>query len=420
MSAPTQRVLTGWLLDGSGGPAIKEAILELGGGKILAVHPPEAISPERGAAPLELDLSACTILPTLVDVHVHLFMSGSADPAMRKHQLEMIYPQAATVIRRHLDQHLSAGVAAVRDGGDHRGHALCFKQREGTQSVHMAVAGKAWHAAGRYGRLIGRPPEGQGGLAAAINRCGGRCGAWVDHVKIVNSGLNSLKAFGRETEVQFSAAELRAAVGAAQNRGLPVMVHANGRGPVGEALAAGCASIEHGFFMGRANLEALAASGTVWVPTVVTMAAYARTLSQGDNFGGAASGADLDVVRQNCDHQLEQLQLARELGVTVAVGTDAGSLGVDHGRAVAEEMGLLAQAGYPLAAVVRAATRNGAQLLGLEDRGCLKAGLRADFIAVAGPPETLLTRITTPEAVFLAGKRVSMEQASGAPAPAAH
>ncbi len=415
-----QRVIAGWLLDGSGTPAKKGAVLEIGAGKILAVRPPDTAVPEGSTASSDLDLSACTILPTLVDVHVHLTMSGSADPGLRRHQLEMTYPQAAAAMRRHLVQHLAAGVAAVRDGGDHRGHTLSFKQREKPPMVHMAVAGKAWHAAGRYGRLIGRPPEGQGGLAGAIARCGGRCGARADHVKIINSGLNSLQAFGRETKAQFSAAEMRAAVAAASDLDLPVMVHANGRQPVADALTAGCASIEHGFFMGRANLETMAAKGAVWVPTAVTMAAYACQLTRGENIGGAASGAELDVVHRNCDHQLEQLRMARELGVAVAVGTDAGSLGVNHGRAVAEEMGLLAQAGYPLAAVVRAATWTGARLLGLDDRGLLSAGLRADFIAVAGPPETLLTRIAAPEAVFLAGERVGTAQAQGAPTPAAH
>lgn len=396
MRPRTTKVRAGWLLDGSGAPARTDVMLAVGGGKVLAVHPLV-----KGDC-VDIDLSACTVLPTLVDAHVHLTMSGSADPVLRQQQLDMDYPQASAVIRRHLAQHLAAGVTVVRDGGDHHGHTLTYKLTEAAGPMHMAVAGRAWHAAGRYGHLIGRPPEGQDGLGEAIARYGDR----ADHVKLVNSGLNSLKTFGKETASQFSAAEMRAAVAAADKLGLPVMVHTNGRRPVAEAVAAGCASVEHGFFMGRANLEAMATRGTTWVPTVVTMAAYARTLSQGDNFGGAASGAELDVVGRNCDHQLEQLRLARELGVTVAVGTDAGSLGVDHGRAVAEEMGLFAQAGYPLGGVVRAATWNGARLLGLEDRGCLKPGLRADFIAVEGPPETLLTRIAAPEGVFLAGERI--------------
>jgi imidazolonepropionase-like amidohydrolase len=371
--------------------------MEIGAGRILAVRTPQERHP-----PVDLDLSDSTVLPALVDAHVHLTMSGSADPERRRRQLELGYETAAAVIGRHLQRHLAFGVTAVRDGGDHRGHTLAYKHRQEEGPVLLAAAGKAWHAAGRYGRLIGRPPRGPGGLGAAIDRCGGA----GDHVKIVNSGLNSLKTFGRETAPQFTAAEMRAAVAAAHRWGLPVMVHANGRRPVGEAVAAGCTSIEHGFFMGRANLEKMAARGTVWVPTAVTMAAYARQLTrraQGEGFGGVASGAVRDVVRRNRDHQLAQLRLAYELGVRVAVGTDAGSLGVDHGRSVAEEMGLLARAGFPIAAVVRAATWNGAHLLGLADRGRLQPGLRADFIAVAGPPERLMAGLTRPPARFMAG-----------------
>jgi imidazolonepropionase-like amidohydrolase len=373
--------------------------LEIGEGRILAVRTPQESDP-----PVDIDLFASTVLPTLVDAHVHLTLSGSTESRRRQDQLEMAYETAVAVIGRHLQRHLAFGVTAVRDGGDHQGHTLACKHEQEAGLVHLAAAGKAWHAAGRYGRLIGRPPRGQGGLEPAIDRCPEH----GDHVKIVNSGLNSLKIFGKETAPQFSAAEMRGAVAAARHLGLPVMVHANGRRPVGEAVAAGCTSIEHGFFMGRTNLEKMAARGTVWVPTAVTMAAYARQLTQRrlaqrEGFGGVARGADLDVIRRNRDHQLEQLRLAYELGVRVAVGTDAGSLGVDHGTAVAEEMGLLAQAGYPIEAAVRAATCNGARLLGLADRGRLQPGLRADFIAVDGPPDRLIEGLATPRAIYTAG-----------------
>jgi imidazolonepropionase-like amidohydrolase len=397
VSASLTQVGTGWLLDGSGAPAQAGAVLTMAADRIIAVR-----RATEADGTVDVDLSACTVLPALVDAHVHLTMSGSGDPRLRRRQLDMDYRQAEAVIARHLSHHLSAGVAAVRDGGDRGGHTLSYKRRSSTGPVRLAVAGKAWHAPGRYGRLIGRPPEGQGGLGAAV----GHCDPHIDHIKIVNSGLNSLKHFGKETAPQFDACEMRAAVAAAVERGLPVMVHANGRRPVAEALAAGCASIEHGFFMGRENLERIAAGRTIWVPTVVTMAAYARHLARGKTVFGAASEADLDVVRRNRDHQLEQVRLAYQWGVTVAVGTDAGSLGVDHGKAVAEEMRLLSEAGLSLAAVVRSATWNGARLLGLTDRGRLLPGQRADFIAVAGPPETLLTRVGTPEVVFLEGRQI--------------
>jgi imidazolonepropionase-like amidohydrolase len=83
----------------------------------------------------------------------------------------------------------------------------------------------------------------------------------VDHIKIVNSGLNSLSCFAKETKPQFDSAELKAAVRADRQCGLKTMVHANGKMPVKIAVDAGCDSIEHGFFMGVENLHRIADRG---------------------------------------------------------------------------------------------------------------------------------------------------------------
>jgi imidazolonepropionase-like amidohydrolase len=251
----------------------------------------------------------------------------------------------------------------------------------------------AWHRPGRYGRLIGRALEPGQSLAEAFAG-DGRCG---DLVKVVNSGLNSLTEFGKETPPQFDVAELRALVEAASRRGLPVMVHANGRLPVEIAVRAGCRSVEHGFFMGPENLSRMADRGVAWVPTAVTMRAYTGYL--GDQ------GRPADVARRTLDHQLEQLRRARELGLTVAVGTDAGSPGVDHGAAVAAEMRLLMEAGFPLEEAVRCSSANGAALIGAGS-GVLAAGRPASFIAVPGAPSGLPESLAAVEAVYLDGEPV--------------
>jgi len=100
----------------------------------------------------------------------------------------------------------------------------------------------------------------------------------ADHVKIVNSGLNSLLNFGKETSPQFPLGDLKKAVLCAHKKGHKVMIHANGRNPVRDAIDSGCDSIEHGFFMGTENLRRLADEQITWVPTAFTMEAYARTL----------------------------------------------------------------------------------------------------------------------------------------------
>lgn len=389
----TIHLLAGWLIDGSGGPVQEKMLLKIVEGRFAAI---EKYTPGNGPDPDQItDLSTCTLLPPLIDCHVHLFMSGATDKLTRERQLTSGYNDLRPVIAQHLQYLFSHGVLAVRDAGDKGAYALTFRQtREMHPEMILKVGGRAWHKDGRYGGLIGQTPGRGEGLADALKH---EITA-VDHVKLVNSGLNSLKVFGRETAPQFSAGELAEAVAVAVRAGRKVMVHANGREPVRLAVEAGCHSIEHGFFMGRDNLEMMAAKGTVWVPTVFTMKAYAVNMDSADPH------MDRQVVEKNLSHQLQQLSLARQLGVTVALGTDAGSLGVLHGESVIEEMKLFQKAGYSLAETVQCATSNAAALLGLEGFGLLAKGKVATFLVARGTPLQLPRKLAYLESIYVNGK----------------
>jgi imidazolonepropionase-like amidohydrolase len=381
-------IRAGWLIDGRGGPVKRNVRIAAKDGIITGLWdgPAEPEGSEPEAIP---DFSGCTVIPGLVDSHVHLTMSGSADEEFRKALRVASYGSIRRLIGGHLQDQLQHGVIAVRDGGGARGYALrCARGYPGP--VWVRAAGRAWHREGRYGRLIGRAPGKGLGLVEAIRQDGEP----ADHLKIVNSGLNSLTEYRKQTAPQFDLAEMSAAVKAAAERGLSVMVHANGADPVRIAVAAGGRSIEHGFFMGKDNLARLADTGATWVPTVVTMSAYARMFEQ--------TGRNPDVARRTLDHQLEQLALARRLGVTVALGTDSGSPGVDHGAAVIEEMKLLMQAGYCLPEAIQSATVNGARLVGGEF-GLIERGRPATFVIVEGRPSTLPEGLKKVRAVFIAG-----------------
>lgn len=159
----------------------------------------------------------------------------------------------------------------------------------------------------------------------------------------------------------------------------------------------------HGFFMGVANLERLAASTTSWVPTAVTMKGYSEHSDAGS--------IENEISRRNLDHQLEQLAQAHALGVNVAVGTDAGTIGVHHGRALKEEIALLLEAGFSLAESVRCATLNGARLLALSDQGELAVGRRATLVALNGGPDAFPENMARP-AILIASGRVVFNQAA--------
>jgi imidazolonepropionase-like amidohydrolase len=386
----THHILAGRLIDGSGGPIHRDVLLTIAGGIFSAIEP---FDRARVFDQPVTDLSFATLCPPFVDCHVHLAFSGAIDPQERKRQAEAAYSEIRPLIGRHIAYHFGHGVLAVRDAGDREGFVRRYLHDPAAgpaEPVIVRTTGRAWHRQGRYGGMIGRCPELEEELDAAY----GREDEQIDQVKVINSGPNSLREFARETPPQFSLEELRKVVEMAGRAGRKVMVHANGRLPVRLALEAGCHSIEHGYFMGRENLQYMAERGAVLVPTLQAMKACAEF---------AMGPVERRIAEKNLAHQLAQVVLARELGVKVALGTDAGSPGVLHGEAVVEEMKMLMKAGYSLSEAVQCATSRGAELLDLE-AGRIAVGKPADFLVARGTPAQLPRKFSYLEAIYRHGR----------------
>lgn len=382
------KIHAGWLVDGTGTSVRRNVIIVIKNGIIQNLSDAQPCNSDQDNI---TDFSTHTIIPGLIDSHVHLCLSGTDDQKIRQQQLKFSFADAEQVISAHLRQSLLSGVIAVRDGGDYGGHALRYKKKWTSTSncpIKIKATGRAWHNHGRYGKLIGRPPAQHGTLAEEIRSENNG----LNHVKIVNSGLNSLKEFGKETLTQFNLEEMEKAVQAAASSNLKVMVHANGRVPVKIAIKAGCASIEHGFFMGKKNLGLMAEKGITWVPTVCTMKAYSEYLTQ--------DSIEAQISKKNLENQLKQLALAKKLGVTVAVGTDSGSLGVHHGSSIIEELKLFLQAGFSLEETIKASVLNGAALIGLHQTGAIIKGNKASFIVVNGSPANLPESLQDIQALY--------------------
>jgi imidazolonepropionase-like amidohydrolase len=380
-------ILAGWMIDGTGAPIQENVIIRIKDGFFEEIQP-FSIEPMNPST--FMDLSEYTLLPALADAHVHLFMSGTVDQEKRKNQLNEGFQQARETISRHLGQLFAHGILSVRDGGDRNGYTQHYKKyfmEEKYAAVSLHVAGKAWHKPGRYGSFVGRA-LGRGSLAEGILRESDD----INHIKIIQSGLNSLKYFGKESLPQFQLKALREAVEVSSSLGLKTMVHANGKLPVRIALEAGCSSIEHGFFMGKQNLALMADMQVFWVPTACTMKAYGQ-------YGNGREEERL-VALKNLEHQVAQMALARRLGVPIALGTDSGSVGVHHGSALVDELQLLLDAGFSIEEAIKCASFNNASLLGLGrsgrrshfsgvGKGLIKKGMQADFIVVKGSPSAL-------------------------------
>jgi len=388
-------IKAGWMVDGTGGQIQENILLTVERGRFCRIEKIED-SDAPGDAGVT-DLSDCTIFPPLIDCHVHLCLSGKTDNQIRKSQLSASFEEQHTCISAQLRHHISSGVLAVRDGGDRRGFTLLYtNEASGTKQVPVIVktAGRAWHQKGRYGAWTGRHPEEGESLAVAFTKESEP----IDHVKLINSGLNSLSVFGKETLPQFELKEIKDLVYQAAQQGKKVMAHANGKLPVRLAIDAGCHSIEHGFFMGRENLERMAEAQTIWVPTAFTMKAFAKSIDPEN------SQAVKEIIERNLHHQLEQMAMARQCGATIALGTDAGSPGVRHGDSAIEELKLFMAAGYSLPEAVRCATQNGAQLLGLEEFGLIAKGKPAQFIAAQATPSMLFGKSSYPQQIYISGQ----------------
>lgn len=384
---PMQIIRVGWLIDGSGGPVKLDQRLILEKGRIKSIKP---FSPSEYDSKKINDLSHATLLPALLDAHVHLAFAGTLDPEQRRSQLQQFYPQAENAVHRHLEACIANGVSAVRDAGDRQGwvNKSRFIRK---WPLPICATNWAWHASGRYGRMIGQVPAKGESLLEAVQR--GSEG--IDHIKIIQSGINSLDHYGHETAPQFTRSEIIAVQHYARQKNIAVMVHANGVKPVQIALEAQCDSIEHGYFMGFDNLHHMADQQVFWVPTLIPMAALTKpeVVSPSQNI----------IALRTLEHQMEQVLKADELGVRIVLGTDAGSLGVNHGVAVRQELDLLMKAGLSLPRAVQCATHNAALLMGFKDRGVIRAGARADLIIIPGRPEKIISGLAKIENILIEG-----------------
>jgi imidazolonepropionase-like amidohydrolase len=172
-----------------------------------------------------------------------------------------------------------------------------------------------------------------------------------DEIKLVLTGIVDFEAGDAADSPQFTHTEAALVAQAAHRCQRKVMAHCSGPRGLDVALGAGVDSVEHGYFVDRAMLSRMREHDVAWTPTFCPVHfqwAHPRVAQW--------PSATVDSMRRALDAHAEHLRVAYELGVRLLVGTDAGCMGVQHGRAVFEEMWHFLDAGLPLEAVLRAAT----------------------------------------------------------------
>jgi imidazolonepropionase-like amidohydrolase len=381
------------LLDGSGGEPLPDAALWLEGGRIAWVGP-SATLPAGAAEARTIELPGCTLLPGLVDAHVHLTASGGPDLAADLPRTEAERTLAAIAnCRRQLD----GGTTLVRDLGAPGGEVVALARAIEAGTVEgptVIAAGPAVTMTGGHIAFMGRVADGPEQMRTAVRAnlaLGARC------IKAVATG-GVLTQGGLDPRVAaYSQAELDALVDEAHRLGLRVAAHAIGEGGVAAALRAGVDSVEHGMFLDQTCIDLFLRTG----------ARLSATFSAPECILHGRTVPDWikERARPAAEAQAVSFQAAVKAGVRVVAGTDAGTPENYHGRA-AHEVVAMVEAGLDVLAGVRAATAEGADLLGDPDRGSLRPGAIADVLAVHGDVLLDVTALTRPAALFKSGKHV--------------
>ncbi len=322
------------------------------------------------------DTGGGTLLPGLTDCHVHLCYQGSADPAAT---LGKLTPGEITVkALEHTQLTLRRGITGVRDCGGK--DYLEFAVRD---AINNGVfTGPTIHASGRmicmtggHGNRWGRVADGCDEVVKAVRE---QIHAGCDMIKIMATGGVMTPGVNPE-DAHYSAEEMAAGIGEARRFHRPTASHAQGTDGILNAVRGGIDSIEHGFFMDERCIREMNDGGVYLVPTI---SALRNILAH------AHAGIPefmVEKARRVEERQRESLQAYYRAGGKIAMGTDAGTPFNLHGDN-ALELAYMVDCGLSPADALCAACRNGAALMGFDDRGVIAEGAVADLLIVAGNP----------------------------------
>jgi len=364
-------LIGGALIDGTGSEPVKGRAVVVENGRITAVVP-DAQAP-RGE---RVDLAGHTLLPGLINCHVHLCLGAEADP-VRPLRDE---PLGVTVIKALLRarESVEAGVTTVRDlgGRDYAEMSVRRAINEGwAPGPRILAAGKAICMTGGHGWWVGREADGPDDSRRAVRE---QLKAGADVIKLIATG--GVMTPGVEPgSPQLTLEEMRAAIEEARKAGRRTAAHAQGSAGIADAIEAGITTIEHGIYLTDEIIASMKGKGVFLVPTLIAPAAICA--------GGLAAGIPAFMVRKSemvSAHHIASFQRAMQAGVSIAAGADSGTPFNPHGSLL-PELELMVRHGMSPLETIRAATAVAAQALGIEsETGRVAPGLAADLVAVAG------------------------------------
>lgn len=352
-------------------PVLADAWVHVRVGRIAAVS---ASEPRVGSETLRLDAPEGTLLPGLVDCHVHFSLSARPDWL---EEIKEPYALACWRATAHARATLRAGFTLVRTLGGRDGMEVALRDAQVAGLVEgprVSPANLVVCMTGGHGHWLGREADGPAEVRKAVRE---QIKAGADCVKLMATG--GVMTPGVEPGAQqYTFDELQAGVEEAHKAGRKTASHAQGSDGIKAAVLAGIDSIEHGFFLTDEIIGLMKARGT----------ALSATLSAAAGIADAPPGTVPEWARRKAlavrDAHLESFLSAYQAGVTLVLGTDAGTPFNAHGDN-AQELVLMVRHGVRPLDALRAATRNGAELLGRgADLGTIEPGKLADLVLCQG------------------------------------
>lgn len=378
------------LFDGVSATLVERPVVLVDSGRIVEV----AVAAPAGTE--TIDLGSATLLPGLVDAHVHLCFDAGPDPVGRLASVgdDELLDGMRTAARRALH----GGVTTLRDLGDRSYLAVRLRDEyaaDPASGPQVLTAGPPITTPRGHCWYLGGEASGVDAIRAAVRE---RAERGVDVIKVMATG-GELTAGTKPYLPQFSLDELRAAVDEAHRHGLPITAHAHGGGGIANAVAAGVDTIEHCSF--------LTATGATAEPTVIeALVAAGMTVSATlGHLPGFPPPARVAALLDDLNRVFAQI---RESGVRVICSSDSG-IGPAKPHDVlpygaAEMVRLL---GYSTVEALRSVTSLAADACWVGDRkGRIAPGFDADLLAVDGDPLADITALLAVNAVFRAGHRV--------------
>jgi imidazolonepropionase-like amidohydrolase len=382
----TMAIVGGQLIDGAGHDPVASGLVLVENGSIVYAGPGQGRAMPRDA--IVIDAEGASILPGLMDMHVHISLSAPVD-MVADTVVKRSFAHTAFDVVANLRTTVAAGVTTIRTVSDIGHLDIAARDAVGRGQIigpRIFPCGKGITRTGGHGQLVPQwlcttygdiceIVDGPDAIRAAVRR---QIQAGADWIKVFQTG-GVIDPGGRIEDEEFTADELETAISTARLAGRPVAVHAHNKAGILRSIRSGCRSIEHGMSFDDDCARAAREHGVFLVPTLTVMERIVRL--------GEQAGIPhymIQNVLDRADRHRKYVQIAHELGVPVATGTDAGSLLTPHGMA-GREVVMLVECGLSPLAAICAGTLTTARLLGVEDRlGTLATGKLADVIVVDG------------------------------------